>query len=162
MFQLQLNYAAFKPVERFRLGIHLHTNAGRRFVDQVDSLVRQLTIGDITVRKRCRRHDGRVSDLHVVVQLVTFFQAAQDSDGVFHARLRHIHFLETTFERRILLYILTIFIERSRADAVQLAARQRRFEHVARIHRAIRLTGTNHGVQFVDKQDNAAFLLGGR
>ncbi len=43
---------------------------------------------------------------------------------------------------------------------MQLAARQRRLEHVARIHGTFGLAGANHGVQLVDKQNDAAFLLG--
>jgi hypothetical protein len=43
---------------------------------------------------------------------------------------------------------------------VQLAARQRRLEHVAGVHRAIGLAGADHGVQFVDEQDDLAFVLG--
>jgi hypothetical protein len=43
---------------------------------------------------------------------------------------------------------------------MQLAARQRRLEHVARIHRAFGTPGTDHGVQLVDEHDHLAFLLG--
>jgi hypothetical protein len=42
---------------------------------------------------------------------------------------------------------------------VQLAPCQGGFEHVARVHRALGLTGTHHGVQLVDEQDDSAFLL---
>ncbi len=43
---------------------------------------------------------------------------------------------------------------------MQLAARQRRLKHVARIHGAFSLAGADHGVQLVDKQNDPAFLLG--
>jgi hypothetical protein len=46
-----------------------------------------------------------------------------------------------------------------RADAVQLAARERGLEHVAGIHRALGLARADHRVQLVDEQDHAAFLL---
>ena len=37
---------------------------------------------------------------------------------------------------------------------------QRRLEHITGIHCAIRLPGSHHGVQFVNKQNYPAFLLG--
>ena len=45
------------------------------------------------------------------------------------------------------------------ADAMQLTARKRRLEHIARIHSAIAFTGTDHGVDFVDKQNDLTFLF---
>ncbi|MNI24702.1 hypothetical protein D3C73_783300 [compost metagenome] len=62
------------------------------------------------MRQRCRSYDRRVSDLHVVMQLIAFFQATQDGDGVFHARFRDIDFLEAALQRSILLYILAILV----------------------------------------------------
>jgi len=42
---------------------------------------------------------------------------------------------------------------------VQLAARKRRFEHIARIHRAFGLARAHHGVQLVDKNDETSLVL---
>ena len=103
--------------------------------------------------------DGRVGDIHAVVQLVLLLQAAQDGDGRFHAGLFHQDFLETPLQRGVLLDVLAVFIKRRRADAVQFATRQRRLQHVAGIDGTVRLAGTDHGVDFVDEQDDAAFVL---
>ena len=43
---------------------------------------------------------------------------------------------------------------------MQFAACQSRFQHVPGIHRTFGLTRADHGVQFVDKQDNPSFLSG--
>ena len=43
---------------------------------------------------------------------------------------------------------------------MQLAARKGRFQHIARIHRAFRLAGPDHRVQFVDEEDGLAFVHG--
>ncbi|MNI35930.1 hypothetical protein D3C73_899670 [compost metagenome] len=96
----------------------------------------------------------------MVMQFITFFQASQDSDGVFNAGFRHIDFLETTFERRVFLYILAIFVQRGGTDAVQFPTCQRRFQHIAGIHCAIGFTRADHSVQFINKQNDAAFLFG--
>ena len=96
----------------------------------------------------------------LVVHFVALLQAAQDRDGVFHRRLVHQHFLEAALERGVLLDVLAVFVERGRAHAMQLAARERGLEHVAGVHGAFGLAGADHGVQLVDEQDDLAFLLG--
>ena len=67
--------------------------------------------------------------------------------------------LEAAGKGGVLLDMLAVFVERGRADAVQLAARQRRLQQVRRVHRAVRLAGADQRVHLVDEQDDAA---GGR
>ena len=69
------------------------------------------------------------------------------------------HVLEAALERGVLLDVLAVLIERRGAHAVQLAARERGLQHVARIHGAFGLAGADHGVQLVDEQDDLAFLF---
>ena len=71
-------------------------------------------------------------------------------------RLAHHHRLEAPLERRVLLDVLAVLVERGRADAAQLAARERRLEHVGRVHRALGRAGADQRVQLVDEQDDAA------
>ncbi len=47
-----------------------------------------------------------------------------------------------------------------RADAVKLAARQHRLEHVARVHRPLGLARADHGVDLVDEKDDLPGRLG--
>ena len=42
---------------------------------------------------------------------------------------------------------------------MQLAPGQRRLQHVTCVHGAFSFTGTHHGMQFVDEQDDLAFLF---
>ena len=102
--------------------------------------------------------DRRVGDLDAVMDLVALLQPAQDGDRALHRRLVDQHLLEAPLERGVLLDVLAVFVERGRADAMQLAARQRGLEHVARVDRAFGLAGADHGVQLVDKDDGAAFV----
>ncbi len=62
----------------------------------------------------------------MVVQLIALLEATQNGYGVFNTRLFDEHLLEATLKGRILLDVLPILIQRSRADTVQLATRQRR------------------------------------
>ncbi len=108
------------------------------FVHQIDRFVGQKTVGDVAMRKRGRRHERRILNAHAVMHFVAFLQSAQDRDGRLDARLVHHHRLETPLQRRVLLDVLAIFVERRRADAAQFAARQLRLEHVRRVRRAFR------------------------
>jgi hypothetical protein len=157
---LQLDQAAVEAVHDLGLGVHLDLDLGRGLVDQVDGLVGQEAVGDVAVGQLGRGHDGRVGDLHAVVHFVLFLQAAQDGDGGFHAGLAHDDLLEAALQRGVFLDVLAVFVQRGGAHAVQLAARERGLEHVARVHRALGLAGADHGVQLVDEDDGLAFVLG--
>jgi hypothetical protein len=84
-------------------------------------------------------------------------------------RPRRIEIVSTTFgsdtntgwnRRGVLLDVLAVLVERGGADAMQLAARQRRLQHVGGVHRPLRLAGPDQRVQLVDEQHDLAF--GGR
>ena len=76
--------------------------------------------------------------------------------GVLDGRLVDEHRLEAAGERGVLLDMLAVFVERGGADAMQLAARQRRLQQVRRVHRAVGLAGADQRVHLVDEQDDAA------
>ena len=141
---LELDEAAVEAVHLLGLGVDLHADARGGLVDQVDGLVRQLAVGDVAVRERRGGDDRRVGDLDAVVHRVALLQAAQDRDRVLDARLADEHLLEAPLERGVLLDVLAVLVERGRADAVQLAARERGLEHVAGVHRAFGLAGADH------------------
>ncbi len=94
------------------------------FVHQVDRLVGQEPVGDVARREHRRGDERRVLELHAVVNLVAFAQAAQDADRVLDGRLADEHRLEPALERGVLLDVLPILVERGRADAC--AARRAR------------------------------------
>ena len=72
------------------------------------------------------------------------------------ARLRHIDRLEAAGECRVLLDMFAIFVERGGADAMQLAAGQRRFEQIGSVHGAVGLAGADQSVHLVDEQNDLA------
>ena len=88
------------------------------------------------------------------MQLVFLLDAAQDRDGVLNRRLAHEHRLEPPRQRRVLLDMLAVLVERGGADAVQRAARQFRLDQVRSIHRAFGAAGAHQVVQLVDEQDD--------
>ncbi len=154
---LELHDAARDLVELLRHRVDLGAQLRGRLVDQVDRLVGQEAVGDVAVAQRRGRDERAVLDAHAVMRLVLLFQAAQDRDRVLDAGLIDHDRLEAPLQRRILLDVLAVFVERRRADHVQLAAREHRLEQVARVHRAFGLARADDGVQLVDEQDDLAF-----
>ena len=91
-----------------------------------------------------------------MVRLVAVAQSVQHCNCVFDVGLIHVHRCEAPLERCIALNIFAKLIEGGGAHTLQLAARQRRLEHVAGIHGALRSAGAHHSVQLIDEQDDLA------
>ena len=125
-------------------------------VDEVDRLVGQEAVGDVAVRERRRGDDRRVGDAHLVVDLVALLEAAEDRDRVLDRRLLDHHRLEAPLERRVLLDVLAVLVERGGADRAQLAAREHRLQQVRGVDRALRRAGADDRVQLVDEEDDLA------
>ena len=157
---LELHHAAAHLVELGRHRVDLHAQLRRRLVHQVDGLVGQEAVGDVAVRQHRRRHQRRVLEAHLVMNLVALAQTAQDRDGVLDRRLADEHRLEAPLERGVLLDVLAILVERGRADGVQLAAGQHRLQHLRGVHRAFAGAGADDRVQLVDEQDDRALGFG--
>ena len=117
----------------------------------------QEPVRDVAVRQHGRRDERRVLEVHLVVNLVALAQAAQDADRVLDGRLADRDGLEAPLERRVLLDVLPVFVERRRADGVQLAAGQHRLQHVGRVDRSLGRARADDRVQFVDEEHDLAF-----
>ena len=153
-FDLELDNAAVELVDLLRLGIHFHAQPACRFVDEIDGLVGQESVGDVAVRERRRRDQRRIGDAHAVVELVFLLDPAQDRDRILDARLGDEHGLEPARQRRVLFDAGAILVQRRRADAVQIAARERRLEQVRGVDRALGGTSADQGVHLVDEQND--------
>mmetsp|Transcript_13089 Transcript_13089/g.40862 ORF Transcript_13089/g.40862 Transcript_13089/m.40862 type:complete len:433 (-) Transcript_13089:866-2164(-) len=154
-----LHFHLYQPpvevVERARLAGELHLELGRRLVHHVDGLVGQESLRDVPVGQRGRLNQRRVGDAHAVVHLVALAQASQDGNGRLHRRLVHQHRLEAALQRRILLDVFAVLLERRGADAAQLAAAEHGLEQVARVKRPFRGARAHHGVDLVDEEHDA-------
>ncbi len=91
-----------------------------------------------------------------MVRLVALLQAAQDRDRALERRLADVDRLEAPLERRVLLDVLLVLVERGRADRAQLAARQHRLQQVGRVDRTLGRAGADDRVQLVHEQDDLA------
>jgi hypothetical protein len=89
-----------------------------------------------------------------MVRLIALLQPAQDRDRVRDGGLAHQDRLEAPLERRVLLDVLAVLVERRRADRAQLAAREHRLEQIARGHGALGRACADDRMQLVDEEDD--------
>ena len=156
---LHLDDLPIQRVQLCRFGIILRPDLGAGFVDQIDGLVGQEPVSDIPMGQGRGGDDGGVRDLYAVEHLIALLQATEDSNGVLHRGLIHLHRLEPALQRGVLFDILPVLVQCRRADAVQLAPRQHGFQQVARVHAALGFARAHNGVQLIDEQDDLALGL---
>ena len=94
-----------------------------------------------------------------MVILVLRTDALEDENGVVHRRSFHLHGLKTAVEGRVLLDVFPIFVERGRADALQLTARKRGLENIGGVHGPLGGTGADDGVELVNEEDDVLRAL---
>src|SRR5215216_6270667 len=100
-----------------------------------------------------------LGDLDPVVRLVTVPETEEYRHGLVHRGLVHEHGLEAPLQRRILLDVLAVLVERGGPDDLQFTSRERRLEHVRGVHGALSAAGPDDGVQLVDEEDDVLLFL---
>ena len=153
---LELHRPAFELVDLGGQRVDFDAQPRGGLVHQVDGLVGQEAVGDVALRQRGCRDQGGVGDADAVVDLVLLLEAAEDADGLLDGRLSHQNRLEPALERRVLLDVLAVLRQRGGADAAQLAAGERRFEQIRRVHGALGGAGADEGVELVDEENDLA------
>ena len=136
-----------------RRGGMAQADARGGLVDEVDRLVGQVAVGDVADRQVGGGLDRLVRDRDLVVLLVALADAHQDVDGLLERRLLDHDRLEAALEGGVALDVLAVLVERRRADALELAAGERRLEDVGGVDRALGRAGADERVQLVDEQD---------
>ena len=156
---LELLDAALDLVDlgRHRVDLDLQSRGG--LIDQVDRLVGQEAVGYVALRESRRGDDRRVGDPHPMVHLIALLQPTQDRDRVAYVGLADVDRLKAPLQRRVLLDVLAVLIERRRADRPQLAPGQHRLQQVGGIDGAFGGAGSDDRVQLVEEEDDLALGL---
>ena len=115
-----------------------------------------MTVGDVAVGEVRRGDERLIGDRHAVVRLVAIAQTLEDLDRVRDRRLLDLDRLEAPLERRVLLEVLAVLVERRGADRLQLTASEHRLEDRRSVDRAFGRTRTHERVELVDEQDDVA------
>ena len=135
----------------------LHLRAG--LVEDVDRLVGEEAVGDVAVRLVDGRLDRLARVAHAVELLVPLADALEDLEGLLLVGRGDRDRLEAPEERAVLLDVLPVLLERRRADARDLAAREGGLQDVRGVERALRRAGADQGVDLVDEDDEVLVLL---
>ena len=151
---LELNDLSFELIDLLRQRIDLDAQPRSRFVNQINGLVGQETIGDVAIGKRGRGDNRRVLDADAVMNFVFLFQSAQDGDRIFDGRFANIDLLKASFQRGILFDVFLVFVKRGRAHTAQFAAGQRGLQHVRSIDGAFGRAGADQRVKLVNEKND--------
>ena len=140
-------------------GIQLCLDQGTGFIYQVNGLIRQEPVGNITVRQSRCGHQRAVGDLYSMENLITFLQSTKNGNGVFHSRLIYHNRLEPTFQGSVFFNIFPILIQSGGTDAVKFSSCQHRFQHISGIHGTVSLTCPYDQMELINKQDDLSFAF---
>ena len=94
-----------------------------------------------------------------MMHFVAFLEPAKNGDRVLNGGFADQYFLKAALQRTVLFQVAAVFVQGGCANAMQVAARQCGFEHVAGIHGAFGLARPHQRVQLVDEQNDPAFLF---
>ena len=136
--------------------VQIHVRAG--FVDQVNGLIGQKTVGDIALAEHHRLTQHALGNGDAVVILVIMGNALQNLEGVLHIRFVYRHRLETALQGAVLLNMLAVFIEGGGANDLNFAAAQRGLQNIGGIHAALGIACTHNVMHLVDHKDHIAQL----
>ena len=124
------------------------------FVEYIDGLIGQETVGDVALRELHGRFDGFGRVIDVVVLFVFVLDVVQDFDGFFYrGSVNHYH-LKASSQSAVFLDVLSVLVEGSGTDALDVAPSQRWLKHIGGIERARGATGTYDGVQLINEQNH--------
>src|SRR2546428_2225440 len=130
--------------------------APRRSSAELSSIAGESSIYGVVGPYRAPPSNRRIGDRDPVVLLVKRLDAIEDVDRLGQRRLVDEDRLEPTLEGSVFFDVLAVLVERGRADALNLAARERGFEDVGGVDRAFRRAGPDQRVQLVNEQHDLA------
>ena len=126
------------------------------FINHVNRLIRQKTLGDMPKRQLRRAFEGLIRVMNFVIFLETWAQAMQDFHRVLNRRLGDVNFLKTPRKGAIMLEMAAVILMRRRADAAQIVGVQRVFQQAGSVHRrAGRRARADNRVDFIHEQRRA-------
>mmetsp|Transcript_26776 Transcript_26776/g.58372 ORF Transcript_26776/g.58372 Transcript_26776/m.58372 type:complete len:1072 (-) Transcript_26776:90-3305(-) len=134
-----------------------HPGAG--LINQIDGLVGQEAVRDVLGAVLGGSHQGLISVAQLVVSLVALAQTLQNLEGLIDGGLRHVHWLETALQRRVLLNVLAVLIKGGGTNALQLATSQGGLQDVGCINGTLSGTSSDQGVHLINHQNDVVVLL---
>ena len=138
----------------------VHFGAHGSRVEPSDDLVGQMQVPHVARRHVERGFERLVEHADRVVSFQARAEVVENPPRFFKRRLGDEHRTEAARERFVFLDVFLVFAERRRGDHPDLAARERRLQHVGRVRRrAERRAGADHRVGLVHEQNEIGPLL---
>jgi len=135
-------------------GVLAERELGAGGVEDADGFIGQLAAGDITMGEADGGVDSFVEDAYLVVVFKESDDAAHHDEANVFGGLFDFHDLETAGEGGILFEVLLILAPGGGGDGAKFAAGESGFEEIGGIAAAGRAAGADHGVGFVDEEDD--------
>jgi len=134
---------------------HLHTR--RCLIEEVDSLVWETPISDISDREIHCTRDSIIRDTHTVECLISLLESAEYRECIITTWFLDWHRLEPTFEGSVFFDILTVFCEGCGTDDLHSTTRKRWLQEIACITGTLTTSSTDDSMELVDEEDNFPF-----
>ncbi|MNV46986.1 hypothetical protein D3C71_1388350 [compost metagenome] len=113
--------AHFKFLQIWRDGVRVKPYFRSCFIDKVNRFIWQETVRDVTVGQLHCFHNSFIRNLHTVMRFITIAKSEKNLDRFLWRRLIHRNRLETTLQCCIFFNIFTIFVKRSRTNALKFS-----------------------------------------
>ena len=136
--------------------VEVHIGAG--LVQQVDGLVRQISVGNVPLAHGDGQTAHLLGDRHLVEAGVIGSDPLQNTDAVGDGGFLHQHGLEAALQGGVLLDVLAVLRQSGGADDLNLPPGQSGLEDIGGVHRALGVSCAYDGVYLVDHQDDVADL----
>ena len=127
-----------------------------RLVDQVDGLIRQPSVVDISAGKTHGRFQraGFIGDL--MVPLIAGSNPLQNADRFLFRGFLHVNRLEPSFQCCIPFDILPVLRDRGRTDELQLATCKRRLQNIGSVNRPFRSSCADQRMKLIQEQKHVS------
>ena len=146
-------------IQRFRHRIHLHTQTSRSFIHQVNRLIRQETVSNISTGQFNSRNDCIILDTHFMMILILLLQSSQDRYSIDFRRLIHHYYLESAFQCFIFFKVLLILFQSSRTDRPQISTSQCGLQDIGSIHGSFTFACAHQCMDFINEEYDLTFRL---
>ena len=132
----------------------LHRRSG--FIDQIDGLIRQPSVVDISAGKAHGRFQrtGFIGDLMML--LIAGSDSLQNADRLLFRGFFHVNRLEPSFQRGVPFNILPVLRDRGRADELQLAASEGGLQDIGSVDRPFRSSCADQRMKLIQEQKHVS------
>ena len=155
-FNLKLHQATLDAVEHAGHAVVLNAKSAGCFINQIDRLIWEESIGDVAGAHLCSGDQRTVLNTATVVGFVFTLDSTENCNGVEHAWLADIDGLEAPLKCGVLLNVRSILIKRGGANGAQLTATERRLEQLPRAWASRIGAGTDDGVDLINEENDLA------